>query len=248
MSDPLFVAPAEALAAARPGDALELRGPEGHHAATVARLRVGERVLVTDGRGRLVTCQVLRSVPRLGVDLEVLAVVDQPERRPTVTVVQALPKGDRGDLAVELLTEVGVDVIVPWAASRCVTRWSPERAIKGRTRWEAVAVAAGKQSRSARFPLVGELAATRDVAVLVRAADRALLLHEEALAPFPTAGLPGHGSVVLVIGPEGGLDPAELDALGEAGGEQVRLGPTVLRTSTAGAVAAALVMRATGRW
>jgi 16S rRNA (uracil1498-N3)-methyltransferase len=163
-------------------------------------------------------------------------------------VVQALPKGDRAETAVETLTEVGVDVIVPWLAERCVARWSGEKVARGRARWEAVARAAGKQSRRARFPEVAPLARTADVAALVRAAAAAVVLHEEAADPLGAGAWPLAGDIVLVVGPEGGIAPAELEALTAAGARLARLGPTVLRTSTAGTVAAGVVLAGTARW
>ena len=164
------------------------------------------------------------------------------------TVVQALPKGDRGELAVETMTETGVDAVVPWAASRCITQWKGERGQKALGKWRATAREAGKQSRRVRFPEVAELATTKQVVALLADADLAAVLHEEGSEPLATAALPTTGHIVLVVGPEGGVSPDELAAFAQAGAKPCRLGRSVLRTSTAGTAATALLLGRTGRW
>jgi 16S rRNA (uracil1498-N3)-methyltransferase len=217
------------------GDTVLLDGPEGRHAALVKRLRAGETVDLVDGAGTRVTGTVMTTTK----DTVTVAVASrslEPPPSPRLTVVQALPKGDRGELAVELMTEVGVDAIVPWAASRCIAKWTD----KSLRRWRSTAQEAAKQSRRAWFPEVTEVASTADVAGL---AGQLLVLHEQAAIPLSTVEL--SGDVVLVVGPEGGVTPDELAALG---GTAVRLGPTVLRTSTAGAAAASVISARTARW
>jgi 16S rRNA (uracil1498-N3)-methyltransferase len=162
--------------------------------------------------------------------------------------VQALPKGERGELAVEVLTEVGVDRIVPWAASRSVAVWKGERATRSRAKWQATAREAAKQSRRSWLPTVTPLASTSDLATLVAEADLALVLHEDATLPLGALEVPEAGRIVLVVGPEGGISPDELAVLGDAGAHVVRLGAEVLRTSTAGVVAVAAVLARTSRW
>ncbi len=231
------------------GGALVLDGPEGRHAATVRRLRTGERLLLTDGAGAVAEA-VVTAVGKDRLDLDAGPVRRVPAPAQPVTVVQALPKSERSELAVELATEAGVDVLVPWSAARCVARWSGPRVDKGVTRWRAVAREAAKQSRRAHVPRVLDLAATADVATLVRACVQgggtALLLHESASdrlgAVAPT------GDVLLVVGPEGGLEERELAELTAAGARAVHLGPTVLRTSTAAAVALGALGVLTARW
>lgn len=232
-----------------------LAGAEGRHAATVRRLAPGERLDLTDGAGTLAEGRVTAVRPGT-VELAVLARRVEPAPEPRLVVIQAIPKGDRGELAVETMTEVGVDVIVPWAAERCVAVWRGERAEKGAARWRSTAVAAAKQSRRAWFPEITPMASTAAVAGRVRAARLALLLDPEA--PDPLAGLADSGGqlvqdrpgseVVLIVGPEGGVAPAEAELLARSGAAGARLGPTVLRASTAGAVAAALLLSASGRW
>ncbi|MCX5557622.1 16S rRNA (uracil(1498)-N(3))-methyltransferase [Streptomyces sp. NBC_00038] len=226
-----------------------LDGPEGRHAVSVKRLRPGESVVLTDGRGRWIegVVKAAEGKDRLVVmDLDSLN--EEPPESPRITVVQALPKGDRGELAVETMTETGVDAIVPWAASRCITQWKGERGLKGLAKWRATAREAGKQSRRVRFPEVADAMTTKQVAALLAKADLAAVLHESGDEPLATAELPAQGEIVLVIGPEGGVSPEELALFTEAGARAYRLGRSVLRTSTAGTAAAALLLGRTGRW
>ncbi len=248
MTAPLFVADAGAVAAAQLGDQIGLDGPEGRHAVAVTRIGVGERILLCDGRGTLLEVDVTAVEGRDALRGCVVARVSVPAAEPRIVVVQALPKGERGETAVETLTEVGVDVIVPWQAQRSIARWSPERAARGRQKWAATALAAAKQSRRAWFPEVGALASGREVTQRVRAAALAVVLHEEAERSLAGITLPESGDIVLVVGPEGGISPDELAAFTEAGAVLGRLGPTVLRASTAGTVAAGVVLSATSRW
>lgn len=171
-----------------------------------------------------------------------------PEPACQVTVVQAIMKGDRGELAVELMTEVGIDTIVPWVAERCVARWRPDREDKALSRWRSSAREAAKQSRRSRFPEVTTQARTADVAPWVARAALALLLDPLAGVGLAAVPLPRAGEIVLVVGPEGGISPGEAAELSAAGAVSARLGPSVLRGSTAGAVAGALVLSGCGRW
>lgn len=230
------------------GDVVRVEGDEAHHAVAVRRLRVGEQVLLTDGDGALLRGEVATTAKRL-VEvraLEVEAATTPPE--PALVVVQALPKGERGELAVEVLTEVGVARIVPWAAERSVAVWKGERAVRSLARWRSTAREAAKQSRRRWHPHVEELARTPDVAVLVAGADLAVVLHEDATASLADVNLPERGTCVVVVGPEGGLTDAEVAALEAAGATTVRLGAEVLRTSTAGLAACAALLARTPRW
>ncbi|MEV0240757.1 16S rRNA (uracil(1498)-N(3))-methyltransferase [Streptomyces sp. NPDC050674] len=225
-----------------------LDGPEGRHAVSVKRLRAGEDVVLTDGAGRWADCVVLDTEGKDRLILQLDAVHEEPPEQPRLTVVQALPKGDRGELAVETMTETGVDAIVPWAASRCITQWKGERGQKALGKWRATAREAGKQSRRVRFPEVAEAATTKQVAALLAGARFAAVLHESGDTPLATADLPATGDIVLVVGPEGGVAPEELALFEEAGARPYRLGRSVLRTSTAGTAAAAVLLARTGRW
>ncbi|MGW0606293.1 16S rRNA (uracil(1498)-N(3))-methyltransferase [Streptomyces sp. NPDC002640] len=234
------------------GPTFLLEGPEGRHAVSVKRLQPGEAVVLTDGRGRFTegVVQAAEGKDRLLVG-QLTEVREEPAPSPRITVVQALPKGDRGELAVETMTETGVDAIVPWAAARCITQWRGERGAKALGKWRATAREAGKQSRRTRFPEVAELANGKWVAELLAGADFAAVLHEDREypgEPLATAALPAEGEIVLVVGPEGGVSPQELELFAEAGAGAYRLGRSVLRTSTAGTAAVALLLGRTGRW
>ncbi|MDH2391272.1 16S rRNA (uracil(1498)-N(3))-methyltransferase [Streptomyces sp. HNM0663] len=246
MTAPVFVV--ESLDGVGPGSVLTLDGPEGRHAVSVKRLKPGEDVVLTDGRGHGAAGRVLRTEGKDRLVVEPVEFPEEPEAAPRITVVQALPKGDRGELAVETMTETGVDAIVPWTAARCITQWKGDRGVKSLAKWRTAAREAGKQSRRLRFPDVADAAGTKQVAALLAAADFAAVLHEEGAQPLAAAELPAEGSIVLVVGPEGGVSPEELALFAEAGAKPYRLGRTVLRTSTAGTAATALLLGRTGRW
>ncbi|MET8539711.1 16S rRNA (uracil(1498)-N(3))-methyltransferase [Kitasatospora sp. NPDC004799] len=248
MTAPVFFVETERIATAAPGAVVRLDGPEGRHAAAVKRLQPGEAVTLADGLGLGVDGTVAEVLGKDEVDVAVAAVRREPEPAPRIVVVQALPKGDRGELAVETMTEVGVDVVIPWSASRCITQWKGDRGAKALAKWRATAREAGKQSRRLRFPLVRDVMTTRQLTPVLAGAAFAAVLHEEGAEPLAHAGLPEGGDIVLVVGPEGGVSPEELAAFAEAGAKPYRLGPSVLRTSTAGVAAGALLLGRTGRW
>ena len=234
MSDGFFVG--ELGAGVGPGDEVAITGSEAHHAAVVRRLAVGETVTVVDGHGLAVLGPVVSCSKSL-VSVRVEEVVAAPVAQPCLIVAQALPKQDRAELAVDLMTEAGVDQIVPWAASRSQVRWSGERGDKAYAKWRGAAREASKQARRSRFPVVGECASLGQVVDLVGGADCALIMHEKATRPVWECDVPCQGRVVIVIGPEGGLTDDEVAALEAAGGRACSMGPTVLRTSTAAAIA-----------
>jgi 16S rRNA (uracil1498-N3)-methyltransferase len=235
------------LAGVEVGARVTVEGPEAHHAVAVRRLTVGEPLVLTDGLGMVARCEVVET-GKQRLLAEVVSLASTPEPEPAVVVVQALPKGERGELAVELLTEIGVTRIVPWAAARSVAVWRGDRATRSLARWRATAREAAKQARRSWFPDVAELASTRDVVDLVAGSALALVLHEEASEPLAGVDVPPQGRVVLVVGPEGGLTPDELAAFAEAGARTVRLGTEVLRTSTAGVAAVSALLSRTPRW
>lgn len=242
MSLPVHLVPT--LGGVRAGDLVEVSGDEAHHAVAVRRLRVGEPVVLSDGAGTSATGEVASTGKR--VFTVTVSSVDRVERpEPRITVVQALPKGDRGELAVEMLTEIGVDTIVPWAASRSVAVWKGERAVKSHAKWVATAREAAKQSRRAWLPDVTPLASTSDIVARLSAASLVVVLHEAGGAPLGSLDVPAEGEIVVVVGPEGGLAPQELDAFG---GTSVHLGSEVLRTSTAGVAAVSALLSRTQRW
>lgn len=230
------------------GAVVRLTGPDARHASTVSRVRPGEHLRLGDGAGLLVEGEVLEASAQ-EVALRVAAVERHPEPAPRIVLVQALAKGDRDELAVQAATELGVDAIVPWQAARSVSRWDAAKAEKGRARWAAIVREASKQAIRARVPQVEPLATT--AAIAGRAASATVLVLDP-LAEHPLTALAadalGDRDVLLVVGPEGGVAPEELAALTAAGARSVRLGATVLRTSTAGPAAIAVLSGMLGRW
>lgn len=227
-------------------------GDEGFHAANVRRTRPGEQLDLGDGAGAVAHC-VVEDVAkgRLSARVHGLDLARRPT--PTVTIVQALPKSERSELAIELATEVGADAFVAWQASRCVARWvGPERVEKGLRRWKAVARSAARQSRRPYIPAVDGVVSTDELVDSVRDARprTVLVLHESATRPLADVDIDGGelDALTLVVGPEGGIAEDELSAMTDAGAVAVRLGPTVLRTSTAAAVALGALGVLTPRW
>jgi 16S rRNA (uracil1498-N3)-methyltransferase len=230
------------------GDAGVLDGAEGRHAATVRRLRPGEGLLLADGRGGLARA-VVEAVAKDALTLRVVDRSTLPPPAPRVVVAQALVKGDRGELAVELATEAGVDAVLPWRAARCVARWDAgQRGDKALARWRTTAREAAKQARRAWVPVVEDPVTTAALGRRIATAVAALVLHESATEGIASVDLPADGELLLVVGPEGGITDEELDALVAAGARTVRLGPEVLRASTAAAVALGALGVLTGRW
>jgi 16S rRNA (uracil1498-N3)-methyltransferase len=227
--------------------AIELTGPEAHHAATVRRMAVGEPLVLADGSGRI-AAGVVSAVGKDRLSVAVSSVSEVPEPAVRVVVAQALPKHERSELAVELATEAGADGFIPWQAERCVARWAGPKQAKGVAKWENAARAAAKQARRPRIPPVAAPASSSEQADAVRAADLALILHESAQTPLAGVELPAAGEIVLIVGPEGGVSDAELALLQNAGAVPVLLGPQVLRTSTAAAVALGALGVLTSRW
>jgi 16S rRNA (uracil1498-N3)-methyltransferase len=231
------------------GPTYTLTGPEGHHAANVHRLRPGEALMLSDGAGGTASGTVT-AVRRGSVDVKVTALSRADPPDPRLIVVQAIAKGDRGELAVQAMTEVGVDEIVPWAASRSVTQWRGERGAKSRERWVATAREAAKQARRAWLPVIAGTpdCSTKQVAARLAGAAAAFVLHAAATDRLATADLPRTGEIVLVVGPEGGMADVELDAFAAVGAFAVRLGDSVLRTSTAGLAALSVLSARLSRW
>lgn len=244
MSAPLFL-----VDALPDGGAFTLTGAEGHHAATVQRLQAGEELLLADGRGGTAVAVVV-AAGRGSLDVRVTDRRYAPAPDPRLVVVQGIAKGDRGELAVQAMTEVGVDEIVPWAAARSVVQWRSERGGRARDKWAATAREAAKQARRPWLPVVAGNPdeSTARVCARLTAAGAGYVLHEEATERLAVADLPAGGDIVLVVGPEGGISPAELDGFVSAGARPVRLGETVLRTSTAGVAALAVLCARLGRW
>jgi 16S rRNA (uracil1498-N3)-methyltransferase len=237
MSLPLFLVPSLPV-----DDDFVLDGPEGHHAAGVQRLRAGEELLLGDGRGGTARAVVV-SAAKASLRLEIVKRAQEPAPRPRLVVAQGIAKGDRGELAVQAMTEVGVDTILPWAAARSVAQWRGERGARSRERWVATAREAAKQARRAWVPVIGG-----DPDVSSKQLRPTFVLHEEASERLSTVDLPDADEIVLVVGPEGGIDERELKLFLETGAVAVRLGDNVLRTSTAGVAALSVLATRLGRW
>jgi len=243
---PLFFVSADRLAGAAAGAMFVLDGSEGRHAATVKRLGVGEQVLLADGVGHRAET-IVEGVGPGELHLRVQAITLQPQPDSRFVLVQALAKGDRDEQAIEAATELGVDEVVPWQAARSVVIWRGERAARSLRKWESIVLAAAKQSRRTRVPVVSVPANQQAVIQRISEAALALVLHEDAERALAGLELPSSGDVVLIVGPEGGISPDELSAFVAAGAVMVRLGSNILRSSSAGPAALA-VMSAAGRW
>lgn len=239
----LYLNPELEPADAELGARVSVTGDEARHAATVARVRPGERVAISDGAGFVVWGPVVAaSAAELAIEVD--EVRHDPEPEPPLWLAQALAKGDRDELAIQAATELGAAGVIPWAAERSVSRWEGAKAAKGRDRWASIVREATKQAIRSRVPEVAELAAVGELAVLP---GQLLVLDPLGEASLTTVPLDGR-RITLVVGPEGGIAPREFEALVAAGAVRVRLGPEVLRTSTAGPAALAVLNARLGRW
>jgi 16S rRNA (uracil1498-N3)-methyltransferase len=241
---PLFFSPT--AAGLKAGDEYRLAGEEGKHAATVKRLRVGEKLQLTDGVGVRILASVLANE---GSALQLIVENVVFEKRPElgVTLVQALAKGDRDELAIQAATELGATSVVPWQANRCVSKWEGPKIAKGVTRWQTIVTEAAKQSLRVWTPKVENPVSTSELALLVPKFDQFLVLDPTASTAFKSK-LPLSGTVAIVVGPEGGIDSDELVTLEAAGAVRVHLGSGILRTSTAGLAAISSLMAFGGAW
>jgi 16S rRNA (uracil1498-N3)-methyltransferase len=239
----------EALTETRSGELIELSGPEAKHVTTVSRAKVGDDLLVGNGRG-LFAWGVIDTIEGGRVSVRVSAVREDEQATPGLVLVQALAKGDRDEMAIQAATELGVSRIIPWAAARSVSRWQGQKKEKGRGRWETIVREASKQSIRSFVPPVEPIVSTSELATLA-STSRVFLLEPTAtdkLSELSLADGDTGSDILLVVGPEGGISPAEIETLTAAGARAVRLGDTVLRTSSAGPAALAVLNVALGRW
>lgn len=228
------------------GSTVVVEGQEARHAVTVSRVRVGESLALGDGRGTSVRGEVVEATDsRLALVAAEVTRVERPGTR--LVLVQALAKGDRDEQAVESATELGVDEVVPWGAARSIVQWRGDRAAKAHRKWEQVVTAATKQSRRHRTPVVAQHVTSKQLAARLASTSLALVLHEDATTSVNDVELPSSGEVMVVVGPEGGISADELAAFEEAGARVIRLGPHVLRSSSAGPAALAVLL-ARARW
>lgn len=255
MTRPLFFGPEDAVRAATRGSRFVLGGDEGRHASTVRRLSAGERLDVTDGAGYRLS-GVIVAVGVGTVELRVESAGQEPPPAHRLLLVQALAKGGRDEQAVEAATELGVDAVLPWHAERSIVRWRGDKVEKGRQKWTSLVGAAAKQSRRSFVPEVLPVMDTARLASWAGSVDRMIVLHEaadvslaERIIGVEDGGRSGTGSTTaLVVGPEGGISDAEIAKLRGSGAETARLGPYVLRSSSAGPAALVLLNHLLDRW
>ncbi len=227
------------------GDQIAVSGQEARHAITVGRLRVGEQLRVGDGAGTVLHGVVTSvSAERFELTVESSAIVPRPQ--PAIWLAQALAKGDRDELAIQAATELGVDGVIPWAAERSIVRWVGAKVARQHARWESILREASKQAVLARIPQLGELSSTAQLAEL-GGRFHLVVLEPEAAGALSELKSDGR-DILLVVGPEGGVSPAERTRLLAAGASEARLGHSVLRTSTAGPAAIAVLSVALSRW
>lgn len=269
MTRHVFFAEVAALASAVPGGIVELTGAEARHAATVKRMAPGEQLDVVDGAGRRVSAEA-EQVSAALIRLRVSAVADEEPPTHRITLVQALAKGDRSELAVEAATELGIDAVIPWEADRSIVRWRGEKSARGVAKWQAVVRSATKQSRRAWIPSVSDAVDSHELSRWVTDQNLAIVLHEDATIPlarrvrdmafgqFPpgkdalpvgsAAAKDSVKEIALIVGPEGGITDGEIAALKKAGAVTAVLGNYVLRSSTAGPAALSVLSQLLGRW
>lgn len=229
------------------GAVLDLNGPEAKHAVSVRRMRVGEAIQLTDGGGLRVR-GLVDSIVGNNLHVRVSSVEQDEAPKIQLTLIQALAKGDRDELAIQAATELGVTRVIPWEADRSVSRWIGLKEAKGVERWQSIVTEAAKQSLNTWHPIVAKPIKGVSVSELVKDFDQILVLDPTAAQGIGVKNLPKSGSIALVVGPEGGISDAELEALEKSGAHRVNLGAPVLRTSTAGVAAISGILALTGQW
>jgi len=234
MVEPLFIK-TDLVSAAT----VELTGDEAKHAISVRRMRVGEAIAISNGKGLKVRGTVA-SLEKNSLVVDVLETIQEELPKVQFVLVQALAKGDRDELAIQAATELGVSSVIPWQANRSVSRWEGKKLDSGRERWQQIVIEAAKQSLRSFIPEVQPALTTNQLAAELKAFDLVLVLDLTGMKSLSDVQLPAAGKVAIVVGPEGGIAAEELELLG---GEVISLGANVLRTSTAGpAVLAALTL------
>ena len=222
-----------------------LDGDEGRHAATVKRMREGEVIHLCDGQGTRAIATVVK-VHKNSLDLSIDQFTFEEAPEPRFVVVQALAKGERAELAVEMLTEVGADAIIPWRAEHSIGKWDSVE--KGLEKWRRTSRESAKQSRRAWIPEISNLKSTAEVCEMMSQAQSVFVLHESADQALAACAIREQGTIMIVVGPEGGISPDELAAFSAAGARVVHMGASVMRTSTAGAIAVGGLLMRSQRW
>jgi 16S rRNA (uracil1498-N3)-methyltransferase len=230
------------------GLAVTLGGSEGKHAVNVRRMRVGEGIQLSDGKG----LRVRGSVSALGnnsLTVTIDSVVQEAIPAVGLTIIQALAKGDRDELSIQAATELGCWAVIPWQADRSISKWEGPKIAKSVDRWQTIVAEAAKQSLRVFEPQVAQPLNSKQLTTAISDFDLVLVLD-----PTAELGLGGltiearHKSVAIVVGPEGGISESELTALELAGAVRVHLGEPILRTSTAGVAAIAVIQAKLGLW
>jgi len=230
-----------------PGQEVQLTGTEGHHAAAVRRMRVGEAIALTDGRG-LKARGVVRAVApkQLTVAVHSVETIESPVV--SFTLVQAVAKGDRDELAIQAATELGAGKVVPWQADRSISKWDGKEE-KNRERWQQIVDEAAKQALRPWFPPVTQVQSSKSLAKqIAESAGTFLVLDPTSPISLNQVELSKSGEVALIVGPEGGITEAELALFETAGAKRVHLGTGILRTSTAGMAAISVLAAKSGYW
>ena len=237
------------------------------HAVRVRRIGPGEQIEIVDGQGTRARGTVT-AASATRMDLDIAEVTTEAAMRPRLVLVQALAKGDRDLQAIEAATEIGVDEVIPWAAERSIADWPAKKREKMAAKWDHLLQAASLQARRSRFPRLHELVRGTALARKLAETDAVFVLHEtaqhrlsQALRDLTGGGCSGHDStddrtassagpdrIVIVVGPEGGISGGELEALEGIGATTVRLGPTILRSSSAGSAGLVMTQNSLGRW
>ena len=246
MVEPLFRS--EFATPPAPGLAVTLGGSEGKHAVNVRRMRVGEGIQLSDGKG----LRVRGRVSALGNSSLTVSIDNvEQEQMPKVglTIIQALAKGDRDELSIQAATELGCWAVVPWQAERSISKWEGVKISKGVDRWQTIVSEAAKQSLRVFEPAVAQPVGSKQLVASVKDFDLVLVLDPTSSTGLGSISLAAdQKSVAIVVGPEGGISEQELDALEDAGAVRVHLGESILRTSTAGVAAIAVIQAKLGLW
>lgn len=245
MVEPLFIR--EFSNGVNVGETVELLGAEAKHAISVRRMRVGEAIQLSDGRGLRVR-GVIKALHQQALEVFVDEVSSEALRQPSLTLIQALAKGDRDELAVQAGTELGIHFVIPWQADRSISRWEGPKIAKGVERWQSIANEAAKQALRALHPLVGQPQTTKQLAESISEFSLFLVLDPTASKGLGSIELPTSGKLAIAVGPEGGISENELHQLESAGAVRVHLGASILRTSTAGLAAISAIQSKLGLW
>jgi 16S rRNA (uracil1498-N3)-methyltransferase len=246
MVEPLFRT--DFAAAPAPGLAVTLGGSEGKHAVNVRRMRIGESIQLSDGKGLRVR-GLVSSLGNSSLTVSVESVVKEAEPDVGLTIIQALAKGDRDELSIQAATELGCWGVIPWQAERSISKWEGPKIAKSVDRWQTIVSEAAKQSLRVFEPEVAQPIGSKQLVAAVKNFDLVLVLDPTAQRGLGSLTFEeATKSVAIVVGPEGGISDHELEALEDAGAIRVHLGEPILRTSTAGVAAIAVIQAKLGLW